>query len=89
MAVSPEDLVRIDEMLSAPGVDGRAVGELRRALPHLSWTRCDASDMTDPPYRSYPRIDIHLLDSADHCIVMTNDPGRATGIVVAERTIAS
>lgn len=87
MALSPDDLVRIEAMLSAPGADGRVFADLRKAFPHLSWTRCDASDMTETPYRSYTRVDIHLLDSADHCVTMTIDPDRATGIVVAERSV--
>ena len=86
MALSPDDLVKIEEMLSAPGADRSVFVDLRKALPHLSWTRCDASDLTETPYRSYSSVDIHLLDSADHCVIMTNDPDRATGIVVAERS---
>lgn len=85
MALSADDLVKIEEMLSAPNADRSIFADLRKAFPHLSWTRCDASDLTEMPYRSYAKVDIHLLDSADHCVIMTRDPDRATGVVVAER----
>ena len=85
MALGADDLLKIEQILSAPEADGRVVADLRRALPHLSWTRCDASDLTETPYRSYTRYDLHLLDSADHCVTITIDPERATGIVLAER----
>ncbi|MDB5655393.1 MAG: uncharacterized protein JWQ94_3006 [Tardiphaga sp.] len=85
MALGPDDLVKIEQMLSVPGADGHVFADLRKAFPHLSWTRCDASDLTEAPYRSYSRFDIHLLDSADHCVTVTIDPVRATGIVLAER----
>jgi hypothetical protein len=87
MVLSPDDLIRIEAMLSAAGADGGVFATLRKTFPHLSRTRCDASDLTETPYRSYARVDIHLLDSADHCVTMTIDPDRATGIVVAERSV--
>ncbi|WP_375161825.1 hypothetical protein [Bradyrhizobium sp. RDT46] len=51
--------------------------------------RCDASDVTETPYRSCGAFDLHLLDSADHCAQITNDPARATGIVLVSRAAAS
>jgi hypothetical protein len=85
MAVSTDELTEIDQMLSAPNADAQVFGELRRRFSHLSWTRCDASDVTETPFRTYRRFDVHLLDSADHCAHMTADPARATGIVLAMR----
>jgi len=76
-------------VLSTPDVDTQAFAELRRRFPHLSWTRCDASDVTGTPFRSYSAFDVHLLDSADHCSQITSDPARATGIVLARRSAVS
>jgi hypothetical protein len=28
---------------------------------------------------------VHLLDGADHCVTVTDDPARATGVIVAFR----
>jgi hypothetical protein len=85
MALSAYELTEIDKVLSAPEADAQAFAELRRRFPHLSWTRCDASDVTEEPFRTYSRFDVHLLDSADHCVQITADPTRATGIVLAKR----
>jgi hypothetical protein len=85
MALSVDELMEIDRMLSAPNADAGVFAELRRRFPHLSCTRCEASDVTEPPFRSYARFDVHLLDSVDHCAHITLDPTRATGIVLATR----
>ncbi|CAN5375404.1 hypothetical protein BH10PSE10_BH10PSE10_02250 [soil metagenome] len=77
--------MEIDQVLSSPDADARVLATLRGRFPHLSWTRCDASDVTETPFRSYSRFDVHLLDSADHCVQITMDPANATGIVLADR----
>jgi hypothetical protein len=85
MALSPDVLLEIEEALSPPDVDAGMLATLRGRFPHLSWTRCDASDVTETPFRSYSRFDIHLLDAADHCVQITSDPACATGIVLARK----
>jgi hypothetical protein len=86
MALGPNELLEIDQVLSAPDADARVVAQLRSRFPHLSWTRCDASDVTESPFRTYSRFDVHLVDRSDHCVQITADPSRATGIVLADRT---
>lgn len=87
MALAADELLVIDEVLSAPGADARVVAQLRSRFPHLSWTRCDASDVTEEPFRTYSRFDVHLVDRSDHCVQITADPARATGIVLADRNV--
>ena len=86
MALGPNELLEIDQVLSAPDADARVFAQLRGRFPNLSWTRCDASDVTESPFRSYSRFDVHLVDRSDHCVQITADPARATGIVLADRT---
>ena len=86
MALSPDVLTEIEQALSAPDVDAAAVAALRGRFPHLSWTRCDASDVVETPFRSLARFALHPVDTADHCVQITTDPERATGIIVARRT---
>ncbi|HUB64867.1 MAG TPA: hypothetical protein VL996_10580 [Methylocella sp.] len=86
MSLSEDDLKQIDEVLVAPNAESYPFGELRRRFPHLSWTRCDASDVTETPFRVYEHFDIHLLNSTDHCAQITTDPARATGIILASRS---
>jgi hypothetical protein len=85
MALSTDEIMEIENMLSAPGADANTFAQLRIRFPHLSWTRCDASDVSEAPFRTCSQFDIHLLDSADHCAHITADPARATGIIVAKR----
>ena len=86
MALRPDELLEIDEVLSAPGADASVFAQLRSRFPHLSWTRCDASDVTESPFRTYSRFEVHLVDRSDHCVQITADPARATGIVLADRS---
>jgi hypothetical protein len=85
MALAEHELAEIDNVLTAPNAGSEAFGELRRRFPHLSLTRCDASDVTETPFRSYATFDLHLLDSRDHCALVTDDPARATGVILAKR----
>ena len=87
MALSADELSEIDRMLSAPDVDAQVLGTLRQRFPHLTWTRCDASDVTEAPFRSYSRFDVHLLNAAGHCAHVTAVPAHATGIILAKRTV--
>ena len=87
MALQADELMEIDRVLSAPDVDSRVVAQLRSRFPHLSWTRCDAADVTETPFRTYARFEIHLVDRNDHCVQITADPTRASGVVLAERNL--
>ena len=89
MALSAEDLTKMDVLLGATQTDAPQFSELRSRFPHLSWTSCDASDVVEAPFRVYEKYEIHLLDSADHCSQITSDPGRATGIILARRRAIS
>ena len=85
MALSRDELMEIDKVISVVETDADVFAELRRRFPHLSWTRCDASDVVEIPFCTYSRFDLHLLDSADHCAQITADPMRATGVILAKR----
>jgi len=89
MAVSADELTEIGKVLAAPDAEAGAFAALRRRFPLLSWTRCDASDVTEAPFQSFARFDVHLLDGSDHCVRITADPAQATGIVLAKRGIQS
>jgi len=86
MAVSEEELTEIDRILTSGA--STAMLELRSKFPHLTWTRCDASDVIETPYKTYPNCDVHLLDGGDHCVQITTEPSRATGVVLAFRKVA-
>ncbi len=89
MALAAIELAEIEKVLSAPEAAARAFMELRENFPHLAWIRCEASDVTEAPFRSFREFDLHLLDGSDHCAQITSDPARATGIVLAKRAVKS
>lgn len=85
MALDENTLIELEQVITA--AEGRAslLPELRRRFPHLALVRCDASDVTEPPFRSFPHFDLHLVDRSDHCVQITADPLLAIGIVLAAR----
>jgi len=83
MAISDVELTEIERLLG--GERAPELSELRAAFSHLSWTRCDVSDVIETPFRSFANCDLHLLDGGDHCVTVTDDPARATGVIVAYR----
>lgn len=85
MAVAAGELMEIETMLASDDAS-QTYAALRLKFPHLAFIRCDASDVTETPFRSFPAFDLHLLDSTDHCAQITTDPARATGVVLAKRT---
>ena len=87
MALDTVELTEIEKVLSASEAGASPFAELRSRFPHLTWIRCDASDVLEAPFRSYAQLDLHLLDGSDHCVRITTDPARATGIVLAARSI--
>ncbi|WOH64092.1 DUF6129 family protein [Bradyrhizobium sp. BWA-3-5] len=86
MALGTDELIEIERLLAAADVDASPFAELRRRFPQLACTRCDASDMTEAPFRRFSRFDLHLIDGSAHCVQITADPARATGIVLAARS---
>jgi hypothetical protein len=89
MPLTAGDLAEIERVLASSDGGGQVYLELRQKYPHVAWIRCDASDVTEAPFRSFREVDMHLLDSADHCAQITADPARATGIVLAKRVSRS
>ncbi|POF33872.1 DUF6129 family protein [Roseibium marinum] len=86
MTVNSNDLAEIGKELTAAGVDGALFATLRGRFPHLSWTRCDASDVVEEPFQTIGGFDLHLIDTRDHCVHIVSDPEHATGIILATRS---
>ncbi|MEK4032175.1 hypothetical protein WOC76_22985 [Methylocystis sp. IM3] len=84
MAISDVELTEIETLLGSEKTP--VLSELRAKFLHLSWTRCDESDVIETPFRSFMHCDLHLLDGADHCVTVTDDPARATGVIIAYRS---
>ncbi|WP_027527705.1 hypothetical protein [Bradyrhizobium sp. Ec3.3] len=87
MALGAGEIADIERALASSDDASQAYAVLRQRYPHLAWIRCDSSDLTETPFHSVGQFDLHLLDSADHCARITDDPTRATGIVLATRAV--
>ncbi len=77
MAIKAEELQDIETMLA--DADASIFATLRQKYPHLAWSRCDASDVLEEPYRSFKAFDMHLFDVSNHCPVVVKRPGRRLG----------
>lgn len=83
MTLDSDDIAALERFVAAATGDTPAVAELRRLFPGLTLTQCDASDLdTETPFRSGPTLSLFLVDGRDHCWVLTDDPSRATGLVI-------
>lgn len=87
MGMNTEELAQIDAILAGAGAPD--IAALRKQFPHLSFSKCDASDVIEAPFSSYPGCDLHLLNGKDHCVQITSEPAEATGIILALRRVAS
>jgi hypothetical protein len=89
MALSPSGIDSIAAQASqlyAAGTRRDAVVKaLKQRFQGLTITGCLESDLSDEPYREEPSYLLYLVDSHDHCWKVTQEPARATGIVIAER----
>ncbi|WP_439373374.1 hypothetical protein [Bradyrhizobium sp. DASA03120] len=85
MALGAGEIAKIEQELASFDDVSQACAALRQRYPHLAWIRCDSSDLTETPFCSIRQFDVHLLDSADLCMRITDDPTRATGIVLATK----
>jgi Family of unknown function (DUF6129) len=86
MALGADELTEIERIVAAAEAGASPLAGLRQRFPHLAWTRCDASDVSEVPFKSLPRFDLHLIDGSDHCVQITSNPERATGVVLAARS---
>lgn len=87
MGLNESDLALIDNALAAcDAAAARSIaGDLRNRLPGFVVLSCDAADVLEDPWRSYPAFDLHFVDTRNHCTEMTRDPAVATGLLLAAR----
>lgn len=91
MALETEAIARIDALLTAMGGEaesGTVAFALQRLVPGIALRQCDASDVLEEPFRAVGLCDLHLLDTTNHCIRVTDNPEEATGILLAARVPA-
>lgn len=86
MCISTERLHEIETALNEfKAMTNNPLPLLKDCFPELSFVRMSASDLDEPPFRALDDYNLYLLDTREHCVQITNDPGLASGIVVAQR----
>jgi len=82
--MTPETLAQVAETLSRLGVDARESGALRRAFPGIHFSQCHDDDVTrGQPVFAGEGFNLYLVDGRDHCLQLTSDLRRATGLLIA------
>jgi hypothetical protein len=82
------EIERIDALIAK--LSGEVPAEwlalaLQRLVPGLTCRQCDAEDVLEEPFRVGASFDLHLLDTAGHCIRVTADPAEAGAVLIAAR----
>ena len=85
MPIAASEIQDIESFLASAPASAAVFAELRRKFPNLSWSRCDASDVEEEPFRTIGGFDLHLLDTRDHCPTVVSDPATANGLILATR----
>ena len=86
MPLPPEAMTTIQQLLESEAPVAERIADLRKAFPGVSLTRCDASDMdVETPVLETPKFNVYLIDTSEHCARIIQDPGKASGLIVAEK----
>ncbi|EGV19810.1 DUF6129 family protein [Thiocapsa marina] len=83
--IAEERLDQIAEVVRRAGLSTETIGALREAFTDVHFTHCSDDDISvGKPVRSAEGFKLYLVDGREHCLVLTDDPANATGIVLAE-----
>ncbi|CRI63956.1 conserved hypothetical protein [Thiocapsa sp. KS1] len=83
--IAEERLDQITEVVRRAGLNAETVGALREAFGDIHFTHCSDDDIgVGQPVRTSDGFNLYLVDGREHCLVLTNDPANATGVVLAE-----
>lgn len=82
--ISTEQLNRIEELVRTQPVSEQTVERLRIGFPELHFTYCMDDDVIGAsPVFEDPTFNLYLVDSSSHCLNLTQDMERASGLVIA------
>jgi hypothetical protein len=89
MTITEADFKRVaNAVLAAGGVSEQSLAALKAQWPDWRFHLCHEDEI---PARLRPLIDetdfsLYAIGSGDHCVALTNDPEKAIGFVLAEKT---
>lgn len=83
--IKPEQISAVIEFLKGEELSEAAVAKLREEFDGLHFTYCMDDEMGDAAvFQECEGYNLYLVDSANHCSVLTRDPESASGLVLAE-----
>ena len=75
----------VAELAQRVGLSEETVQLLRGVFPGVHLTYCSDDDVQGvEPVLRLPRLNVYLVDRSDHCLRLSEDFARATGLVLAE-----
>lgn len=81
--IAEERLDQITEVVRRAGLNVETIAALREAFADIHFTHCSDDDIgVGQPVRSADGFNLYLVDGREHCLVLTNDPQNATGVVL-------
>lgn len=84
--ISNADVNKIVDFVRNRGLSEAVMSELRNSFSSYHFTYCMDDDMeVYRPARELDEFNIYFIDSSDHCAKPTQDAGKATGMVLAEK----
>ncbi|WP_320818640.1 hypothetical protein [Thalassolituus sp.] len=73
------------DVVEHKGLSEHTLSKLRLQFPGVHLTYCLEDDISAAkPYIERPDFNVYLVDSRDHCSVLSLDPENASGLVFAE-----
>lgn len=83
--IALDEIDSITRLVEQNGLSEATVVALRQQFPGKHFTYClDDDTGAAKPVVERAKFAIYLVNSSDHCSVLTNDPDTASGVVLAE-----
>ena len=76
----------IARFVDQQGATDETIAALRGQFEGCHFSLCFEDDINTNarPFREFSAFNLYLVDSRDHCSVLTNDEANASGVVIAE-----
>lgn len=83
--IAVNQLDEVVNMIEHRGLSEEVLGELRDRFPNTHFTWCMEDDIhTGKPVITRDAFAVYLVDSREHCSLLTTDLDTASGLVLAE-----
>lgn len=83
--VTSRQIAEIARVVELAGLSEATLQRLRSAFPGMHFTHCHDDDVVGvEPAAQLERANVYLVDGRSHCLALTDDLQRATGVVLAD-----